>query len=193
MKQYKDELKEYLGNGHLSEQEFLSQNTNVFYFAFIWNLFESICCNGFCDYTVLRTVSDDSRLLGLNSMNNLYKYFRDSYQSEHEEECFIFPENPYEYSFFSTINTQNGTLEFRPRSSDEKSWNECKNVFYKDKPSQEEKLKVLLFIAYRIRNNFFHGSKDLSKINYQDKIFEFFNALLLEIVQIIKPNYNSNS
>ena len=57
-----------------------------------------------------------------------------------------------------------------------------KNILSNNSANKEEILTSILLIAYRIRNNLFHGLKDFSLIDEQDEMFKVINLFLLDMV-----------
>jgi len=54
--------------------------------------------------------------------------------------------------------------------------------------SLEDIVKSLLFIAYRIRNNFFHGNKNLSDLFNQEDLFQQINQVLMDYLDDISQS-----
>ena len=59
--------------------------------------------------------------------------------------------------------------------------------------SLEEYLKICLFIVYRLRNNLFHGIKELSDLAFQNDIFNATNRFLSVVIASLKKFHNAHN
>lgn len=57
----------------------------------------------------------------------------------------------------------------------------------------EEYLKICLFIVYRLRNNLFHGIKELSDLAFQNDIFNATNRFLSVVIASLKKFHNAHN
>jgi len=53
----------------------------------------------------------------------------------------------------------------------------------RETPSNEQKLKALLCIAFRLRNNLFHGQKQVDKLYEQNENFKQINLFLMNLIE----------
>ena len=60
---------------------------------------------------------------------------------------------------------------------------ETDNKELKEETTNQEKLQSLLYIAFRLRNNLFHGSKEVEKLYEQNENFKQINSLLMVIIE----------
>ncbi len=60
------------------------------------------------------------------------------------------------------------------------------------KSSLEEYLKICLFIVYRLRNNLFHGIKQLSDLTFQNDLFNVANRFLSVVIASLKKYHDDN-
>ncbi len=58
--------------------------------------------------------------------------------------------------------------------------------------NMKEYLKICLFIVYRLRNNLFHGIKQLSDLSQQNKLFNVVNRFLSLIIASLRKFYNTH-
>jgi len=52
-----------------------------------------------------------------------------------------------------------------------------------ENPSCEEMIEALLKIAFRLRNNLFHGEKQIEKLYEQNENFKQINLLLMNLIE----------
>lgn len=57
----------------------------------------------------------------------------------------------------------------------------------------KEYLKICLFIVYRLRNNLFHGIKQLSDLSQQNKLFNVVNRFLSLIIASLRKFHNTHN
>ena len=55
--------------------------------------------------------------------------------------------------------------------------------------SPRGKVYLLLFIAAKVRNNMFHGTKDTRTLDEQKELFEIINELLMSVLEITYTIY----
>lgn len=60
------------------------------------------------------------------------------------------------------------------------------------KSSLKEYLKICLFIVYRLRNNLFHGIKQLSDLSDQNDLFNVANRFLSVVIASLKKYHDAN-
>jgi len=49
-------------------------------------------------------------------------------------------------------------------------------------PDVVDGVKAMLFIAHRVRNNFFHGEKCVTSLSAQRPLFEILNEMLAKVI-----------
>ena len=49
-------------------------------------------------------------------------------------------------------------------------------------PSIKDKIQSILYIAFRLRNNLYHGEKDVSTLYDQNENFKQINLFLMEVI-----------
>jgi len=139
-----------------------SKLTSIFYFALIWNLFEKNCCGGNAH------------------INRHAQEIADSYTEK------IMEMLPSIWTHFQTRYVQYGkttsifdSFEFKPGDKKEKV---KEALLANSTSSNQEKVNALLRIAFRLRNNLYHGEKDVSKLYDQNENFKQINRLLMALV-----------
>ena len=139
----------------------------IFTFALIWNLFEKTACKRFATLSSIeKSVKDASMAGALHAEDYLpyVEYFRRRYLQDH------------------SIQNLANQLKLR----DEKSRELMKEVFVHNTRDLEKIVHALLLIAYRIRNNLFHGEKELHFLYQQEELFRVINNLLTDYLTDIK-------
>lgn len=143
-------------------------------FALLWNLFERYFC---AKYAKLPQIE-----------SNINKLIKDNY---------IFPETIYKncYDYYRqrylTKNKTNKLFEglgFRENASDVKYKQILKSIL--ENPDSEIKKRILacFIIVYRLRNNLFHGSKNIATLNTQNENFEIANQVIMSFLSFLKNN-----
>lgn len=132
-------------------------------FALLWNLFESLCCN---------------KRANMNKINSLIDTKIDFFEEQDFREVFEYFYHRYKgnNSKFQALNLKNG---------DKKLVGNILNDEYHDKSN---KLKFILTIIYRYRNNLFHGEKDMRYIRLQKENFKRTNDFLMYFIETCKEN-----
>lgn len=76
-----------------------------------------------------------------------------------------------------------------------KTWEEQDEIKKQQliKPSLKEYLKICLFIVYRLRNNLFHGIKQLSDLTFQNDLFNVANRFLSVVIASLKKYHDPQS
>jgi len=167
--------KEWLENNRHYNELDESKLTSIFYFTLIWNLFEKKCCNrnatiGTHPENISQSVS---HLIG-EEINRTYDYFRNRYILDTSTRSL----------FNSFVFGQGDKAEGYKNFVHEK--------LNDPDSSQNEKLKTLLYIAFRLRNNLYHGEKDVAKLYAQNENFKMINSLLMAIIDNCRQS-SSNS
>lgn len=153
----KDWLRSYYNN--VEETEL----TSILYFTLIWNVFEKECCGNEAK------VNDDAPALAEHyggklkgSLANTWSYFRGRYVQNNGE---------MSRSFES----------FKFNRNDNKPWVSAILRLNED-ASAAEKLEALLRIAFRLRNNLYHGEKNIRTLSEQNENFRHMNQLLMNLI-----------
>jgi len=141
-----------------------SKLTSIFYFTLIWNLFESECCNKFAriDIHPQQLATKYSEGLDSSMMNEVWRHFQHRYIKKGK------PSRLFK--------------DFVFKSNDKKDWVEVV-LKANDAASRQDKMEALLRIAFRLRNNLYHGEKDVRKLYEQNENFRQINRLLMALIE----------
>jgi hypothetical protein len=138
-----------------------SKLTSIFYFPLIWNLFEKTCCAGNAQINIHAPELANDYADKIKEMSPIWAHFQTRYVQD-EKTTSVFD-----------------LFEFKP--GDKKDT--VKTILLADsKSSNKEKMEALLRIAFRLRNNLFHGEKDVSKLYEQNENFKQINILLMALM-----------
>ena len=142
----------------------------VLSFSLIWNLFETVTCHRNAD---LRRIQEDVNrcyergLLHAKDFLPFVEYFRKRYVEDQNIDNL-----PAGLKLRGEVHIRLVKDVLEGRSTD------VNNVVY-----------ALLIIAYRIRNNLFHGEKDVYTLNTQLDLFKVINALLAKYLDVGHPGH----
>ena len=132
-------------------------------FMFIWNIFERDILNKGSNGRINHHEDD------------IFTFAKDIIQDQnHINAFFDFLQKTY-------TNPHDGELRFEHLELGSKK--EIIKRMLNDTPSLEEKNQVCLMIAWRYRNNLFHGNKVLSDIIEQINLFENVNEYLISYIE----------
>ena len=140
-----------------------NETVAVFNFAMIWNLFEDRCMDNFAQ---ISTVDDFVNTLPSNlnlDVNIIFDYFKDRYKvvdNIYNIESLLWRRNENTY--------RNFVIE----------------KFRDTQCSHQNKIKAVLYIIFRLRNNLFHGEKDIAIINEQKQTFVLVNKFLMDLITL---------
>ena len=139
-------------------------------FCLLWNLFEKKVADG------SETSLGLSKIEKFATKNSQYINIDNTIM----EDCFNYFQNRYIEN--GTTNAQFDNLKFR--QNDTQYSDKLKNILTNNSMSSTESEKILgiLTIAYRIRNNSFHGTKELPEIVNQKETFKHFNDFLMSFL-----------
>jgi hypothetical protein len=140
---------------------------NIFYFTLVWNIFEKECCCNFADIGSHPQCLAESMQLKMDHVivDSVFKYFKNRY----------FPNG--------RVDTKFETFQFGKTANDGRIYKEfVQNKLCDISPSNNDKIQSLLYIAFRLRNNLYHGIKDISKLYDQNENFKQINLFLMEVV-----------
>lgn len=136
-------------------------------FSLIWNLFETHACRRHATIDSIRRsvdVADASGRLRREKYQRYLDYFRDRYVRD----------NSIESVFGRLLMTHNRSQEVVRRALLGES-RDINNIVY-----------ALLLIAHRIRNNLFHGNKEVATLPQQTGLFTVINSLLASYLEDIE-------
>lgn len=142
---------------------FKRKRSFIFNFAMIWNLFEDSCMDNFAQ---ISTVDDFVNTLPSNlnlDVNIIFDYFKDRYKvvdNIYNIESLLWRRNENTY--------RNFVIE----------------KFRDTQCSHQDKIKAVLYIIFRLRNNLFHGEKDIAIINEQKQTFVLVNKFLMDLITL---------
>lgn len=140
----------------------------VLTFALIWNLFETKACKRFANPASIRTSVDSAELQGRLARDRYspyVEYFRTRY----------FDEFGNANNFFLGLALTNSDHRLIVERTLRGETQDLNNIVY-----------ALLLIAHRIRNNLFHGNKEVSLLHTQTELFRVINGLLVDYIEDIE-------
>ena len=140
----------------------------IYHFSLLWNMFESIACDNEASIQKIeRTVEAAHHRMSLhqNDYEKPLNYFRSRYVTDGQTND-IFDG----FSF-------NRNHAWKPRVA---------NALINHDAETLELITVLLVIAYRYRNNLFHGVKDIPNIEGQKANFKNANKVLKQFLNDLK-------
>lgn len=150
-------------------------------FALVWNVFEYSCCSTHGSIRnspnmILRNLEGKFNAPEeLCQLNNSWIYFQRRYITDNQTNAF-FNNDLFNIPVSSTSSECD---KFKEEIARQK---EAKSILENYDPTIEEKIKCLLLISFRVRNNFFHGSKQPNvAINQGDLFLELSKFLILII------------
>lgn len=137
----------------------------VYTFALIWNLFEDKACNRNANFQSIKKSVEDATEDGKLKITD-YADYKDYFLKRYKAEP----------------PTQNLVKQLNARTKNEKN---ALNIGFASNASTAATVFALLLVAYRIRNNLFHGEKRLYTLFSQDKLFRVVNNLLTDYIDDI--------
>lgn len=139
-----------------------AQLQSIFYFSLIWNIYEKELCGRHASIQThpAKNSKEYNNKIDENVLNSVFEFFKTRYISDGQP------------------NSQYATFEFNSNLIK----NEVVECLSGSKQSNEEKLKALLSIAFRLRNNLFHGVKVVHKLYEQNENFRQINLLLMALI-----------
>lgn len=135
-------------------------------FFLLFSLFEAklLNCEGFQGDSVDYAKDLISKkLIHDDDLNRSYQYFKDRYTDAHSGQ----------QRYTELCGKRGGKLE-----------SPVYNIIHSTSPSDDEKLTACFFIAFRLRNNLFHGPKWLYKMDNQVDNLHAASVVLLSILRI---------
>ncbi len=158
----------------MQEKEWLERNRfyyqiedaklqSIFYFSLVWNIYEKELCN--TEGSIVNHPNQHSQNYSENLdqeiLNTVFAYFKNRYVSAGQ------PTDHFRTFEFKSDQIKNEVFGYLSGAN----------------PSNEEKLKALLCIAFRLRNNLFHGEKQVEKLYEQNENFRQINLLLMNLIE----------
>ena len=147
-------------NGKLSHKINRDRITNILDFALLWNLFELKFFDKYFTITRIDSfIENHSNNINPDILEKTYNYFKERY--------------------FENWNFSNN---FNNLCNDEKS----KDFIFNSFTNNKNKIKTVILIIARLRNNLFHGEKDVRNLEAQEENFWIANKFLMELLKDIK-------
>lgn len=136
-------------------------------FSLIWNLFEAKACGRHANKNSIRRSVDSADESGRLKIENYQKYL-DFFRERYVEN------NTVDAAFDRLLMQDSDSKEVVRRSLLGES-HDINNILF-----------GLLLIAHRIRNNLFHGNKDVETLPRQTELFVVVNSLLAKYLEDIE-------
>ena len=162
----------------MSEKQWLESNRyyptieeeklkSIFYFSLVWNIFEKECChkNASIGNHPKNLADNLSNNIDSNLLNEIFQYFQNRYIENGD------------------VNDIFNSFDFGREPASTTYKNFVKDRLLKEETTNQEKLQSLLYIAFRLRNNLFHGIKNVEELYKQNKNFKQINSLLMVIIE----------
>ncbi|MFB9119635.1 hypothetical protein ACFFUE_00370 [Bergeyella porcorum] len=131
-------------------------------FLILWSLFENRCCEENANKASIENVIKKvKKSFDDNILNEVFDYMKERYADAEK---------------FKNLN-------FRTGGGDEKMKTHCEKVFSGEESSKEDKLKAVLYVIYRYRNNLFHGIKQIPTLQEQKDNFNMAYKVLIECIE----------
>ncbi|WP_127561732.1 hypothetical protein [Nioella ostreopsis] len=132
-------------------------------FNWLWPIFESKCCNGnACKASIEQFCSNYAKRYSADDFDTELGYFRERYRSENAEAT----------SHLDKLLSHRG-----------QGLKDSILVGLCEQAEPDSKMKALVLIVYRLRNNLFHGTK--GGLGFTDQLDNFVHAnrVLIEIIK----------
>jgi len=143
-------------------------------FALLWNMFEAIGCNKEAKNTSIESFVDKINKTILIDKNE-FMFFIDFTKHRYVDES-------------GNIKSIFDRLNFKSEI-DKKRVHE---VLIGTNEDDKEVLKALLFIVLRLRNNLFHGEKNIVTLNIQENCFNTANKFIAKCLDLHKEAMKKN-
>ena len=132
-------------------------------FALLWNLFEDLLCDNNANMCKIDALIDKNiDKFNDSEYQDIFEYFYDRYK--------------------------NNDAKFNALRLHEPQKNLVKKVLNDEFMDKNNKLKFIMSIIYRYRNNLFHGEKDMRYIRFQKENFEKTNEFLMYFIDTCRSN-----
>ena len=140
------------------------------YFSILWNLFEGRVFFQSFKFKIVDDMIDESVVIIIgNKIEHLYNrltLFTQKYNGDFSTESFK--------DFYCVRDSDISSIQLNELFSNLNTFN---------------KLKILLLAVSRVRNNMFHGLKEISKLNEQKELFLICNELLIALLDAMNLLY----
>jgi len=147
-------------NKNINDSKTLNENDipNVLAFSLLWNMFESLFCDKYANMCKINdSIDKHIDLLEEEKYQKIFEYFYDRYKNDDNK--------------LNALNLR------KPQKS------LVKKVLDESFTDKNNKLKFIMVIIYRFRNNLFHGEKQLLKLKYQEENFNNANQFLMYFIE----------
>ena len=134
-------------------------------FILYWNILEHLVCDDNFNINSIRQKISIKRLSQIDFIE-YYTHFRHRYVSN------------------GVVTRQFDLLMFR--SENDKQY--VKNCFQNNNPTDEEAISSLFLVIQRLRNNIFHGLKEIEVLEVQEPNFKNANAAIVTFLELIRNN-----
>ncbi len=129
-------------------------------FLFMW---------GFLERKLTKRYEQHGKSLSIRFFNSVVDNDIEENSNDKIEKAFEFYKERYGKDNAEALRIR---LRFRETGSEKDAPQLCINSFENKSPSPSEKFHCVAFIATRIRNNLFHGTKELQEINEIQDLLE---------------------
>ncbi len=144
---------------------------HVLWFTLIWNRFELKICDRSASMDVIDSkvaAENDAERLHWDDFENFWRAFQKEVETVDDLHYYLLSD-PRPNS--------------RPNDTEQRRVDELIPMLQKKQlPDVVDGVKAMLFIAYRVRNNFFHGEKCVNSLSAQRPLFEILNEMLAKII-----------
>lgn len=144
----------------------------VLWFALLWNIFEVEICDRSAS---MKNIEVCAKKI-IDSKNLIWNDFEEIWIRLKE----ILPQNVNNLSYYLLSNT------ISPSTRELECVEELHQSLESDKPISPSILHGMLFVAYRIRNNLFHGEKCITSLPRQLELFRTLNMLITRFIDAAK-------
>lgn len=153
------------------------QLTPVLHFSLIWNMFETKVGRRLASPARIREHVTDAARRG-DLLRHDYQPYLDYFRNRYSQQENHALNNLFAVAYVSSRGA---------RERNEQHREEIQRVFRGETDDLTEVVYALLLIAYRIRNNFFHGNKGLRSLPGQTDLFNVVNRLLAKYLDDVYP------
>jgi hypothetical protein len=159
---------EWLNNYFTKPMSFTEEDIkSILFFALIWNMFESLACKQFANVSAIQDIVNEA-------------YCQKRLQTKHFAPFLCYFQSRYVEG--KTFNKRFYNLNFRKNDKQKL----VEDVLKGDLKEVNNLVLALLLIVYRLRNNLFHGGKNVCRLNDQEENFEIANQILTTFLDSLK-------
>jgi len=137
----------------------------LYLFSIMWNLFEDKVYNNnfrynreYTDQIIQTLVNKSDNNIKVDDINSKLLKYNDKFQND-------------PYCVYQAYSIRSNEISFKDFAK-----------IYKSK-DKNDKIKILILLVSRIRNNMFHGIKEISSLNNQENLFHLANEFLALILE----------